>query len=216
MTEISAGAIRRAQAGDEAALTELVLSQQNYIYSIAMSILRNADDAADMTQEAFLHLFRVLPSYRGETRFTTWLYRVVVNLCYDELRRRRRCPGPAPEEAMAALPETASWADPEREAARAESREQVRAALAQLEEPYRLVLTLFYFQDLKYREIAEITRLPLNTVKSHIRRGKARLAALLSETAGVGGSPPPETAEQQRREEHRPAASSLALVAQAR
>lgn len=195
MAQPPADVIRRAKRGDEAALTALVTSQQNYIYSIAMGVFRNPEDAADMTQEAFLHLFRVLPSYRGETRFTTWLYRVVINLCYDELRRRKRRPAQSSdaEEVMGFIPETASWADPEQEVGRAETQARVRAALWQLEEPYRVALTLYFFQNLKYREIAEIMNLPLNTVKSHIYRGKVRLAELLSEPADVGQSTPPVT-----------------------
>jgi RNA polymerase sigma-70 factor (ECF subfamily) len=182
MAQPSVETIRLAQTGDEEALTELVMSQQNYVYSIAMGIFRNPEDAADAAQDAFLHLFRVLPSYRGETRFTTWLYRVVVNLCYDELRRRKRRPAPTEdgEETLARMRETAAWADPEQDATRAETQARVRAALGQLDEPYRLPLILYYFEELKYREIAEITGLPLNTVKSHIFRGKARLARILT------------------------------------
>jgi RNA polymerase sigma-70 factor (ECF subfamily) len=215
MADLSAKVIQQAQAGDEAALTELVQSQQNYIYSIAMGVFRNPEDAADMTQEAFIHLFRVLPSYRGETRFTTWLYRVVVNLCYDELRRRKRRPQPASEEAMAVMPETASWSDPEKEMTRAETQLRVRSALMQLEDPYRLVLTLYYFEGLKYREIAEVTGIPLNTIKSHIYRGKARLAELLTESADMGeDTPSPPLAALKGRSEKEPASQTrLALVA---
>ena len=67
-----------------------MVSQQQYVYSIAMSVLKHPEDAADLTQEAFVRLFRVLPQYNGESRFTTWLYRLVVNLGRDELRRRGR------------------------------------------------------------------------------------------------------------------------------
>jgi RNA polymerase sigma-70 factor (ECF subfamily) len=183
MAEPSAEVIRRAQCGDEAALSELVSSQQNYIYSIAMGIFRNPDDAAEMTQEAFIRLFRVLPTFRGDTRFTTWLYRLVVNLCYDELRYRRRRPLPAEdgEEALSLVSETASWGDPEGEALQSDTQACVQAALQRLEEPYRLCLVLYYFQGLKYREIADITGWPLNTVKSHIRRGKIEMAELLTD-----------------------------------
>lgn len=188
MAEPAPETVRRAQAGDEAALTELVLSQQNYVYSIAMGIFRNPDEAADATQEAFLRLFQVLPSFRGETRFTTWLYRLVVNLCYDELRRRKHRPmgGEGGEEALEQIAEEAPWADPDLGAERADVRERVRQALGQLEEPYRTALILYYFRELKYREIADIMGLPINTVKSHIYRGKARLAELLGADEDMG------------------------------
>src|ERR671939_1411671 len=89
MGEPSPALVARAQAGEAEALAELVQSQQTYVYSIAMSIMHNPADAADMTQEAFIRLFRSLGTYRGETKFTTWLYRLVTNICLDGLRRRR-------------------------------------------------------------------------------------------------------------------------------
>src|SRR5258708_15449870 len=90
MAEPSPALVQRAQAGDRQALSELVQSQQTYVYSIAMSLMHNPADAADMTQEAFVRLMRSLGTYRGETKFTTWLYRLVTNICLDGLRRRGR------------------------------------------------------------------------------------------------------------------------------
>src|SRR5689334_1289411 len=90
MAEPSPALVSRAQAGDRQALAELIQSQQSYVYSIAMSLMHNPADAADMTQEAFIRLMRSLGTYRGETRFTTWLYRLVTNICLDGLRRRGR------------------------------------------------------------------------------------------------------------------------------
>src|SRR5579859_3617495 len=90
MAEPSAALVKRAQAGDREAVSALVQSQQTYVYSIAMSLMHNPADAADMTQEAFIRLLRSLGSYRGETKFTTWLYRLVTNICLDGLRRRGR------------------------------------------------------------------------------------------------------------------------------
>lgn len=218
MAEPSAEIIRRAQDGDPEALTQLVVSQQQYVYSIAMSVLKDPDDAADLTQEAFIRLFRALPQYNNESRFTTWLYRLVVNLGRDELRRRGRqvplaAPAAADEELdpIATVADDDRWASPERALASRELSAEVRAALARLEEHYRLVLTLYYFDDLKYTDIAEILDIPLNTVKSHIRRGKERLAVLLE----AQEQPPaarlvPGKAEQRR---ERPAAHPFALTA---
>lgn len=186
MAEPSQELIRLAQQGDPDALNQLVHSQQHYVYSIAMSVLKNPEDAADLTQEAFMRLFRALPQYNGESRFTTWLYRLVVNLGRDELRRRGRQVAIVPpsddheQEPLATVADQDRWNDPEQALGAHELRDQVRQALDQLEEHYRLVLTLYYFDDLKYTDIAEILNMPLNTVKSHIRRGKERLAALLA------------------------------------
>jgi len=90
MAEPSPALVRRAQAGDREALSALIQSQQTYVYSIAMSLMHNPADAADMTQEAFIRLLRSLGTYRAETKFTTWLYRLVTNICLDGLRRRGR------------------------------------------------------------------------------------------------------------------------------
>lgn len=210
MAEPSRELIARAQQGEPQALSQLVLGQQHYIYSIAMSVLKNPEDAADLSQEAFIRLFRALPQYNGESRFTTWLYRLVINMCRDELRRRgRQVPiaPPAADEAesdpMATVADDDRWADPEQALDSQELRTQVRRALAQLEEHYRLVLTLYYFEDMKYTDIAEILDIPLNTVKSHIRRGKERLAILLE----TQEQPPAARAvaqPQPRREDSRP------------
>jgi len=182
--------VRRAQAGDPAALNELIMEQQHYVYSIALSVFHNSEDAADLTQEAFIRLLRALPQYNGESRFTTWLYRLVINLCRDELRRRGRqvqiVPPPddhveAEHDPLAFVADTDRAVDPLRSLSDAELRDAVRQALDQLEDHYRVALTLYYFEDLKYSDIAEILDVPLNTLKSHIRRGKERLATLLAE-----------------------------------
>jgi RNA polymerase sigma-70 factor (ECF subfamily) len=182
--------VRRAQAGDPAAITELIQSQQHYVYSIAMSVLHQPEDAADLTQEAFVRLLRVLPQYNGESRFTTWLYRMVVNLGRDELRRRGRqvlvfTPGASEDnDALDPLDSVTSddrLGDPTRALNDSELQAAIRRALTQIEPHYRIALTLFYFDDMKYTDIAEVLDLPLNTVKSHIRRGKERLAVLLGE-----------------------------------
>ena len=187
VAEPSVDIIRRAQAGEPDALTQLILSQQHYVYSIAMGVLKNPEDAADLTQDAFVRLVRALPQYTGESRFTTWLYRLVVNLGRDELRRRGRQVPVAPpsddaedQDPMSSVADDDRWADPAQALDSQELRAEVRRALAQLDEHHRLVLTLYYFDDMKYTDIAEVLDIPLNTVKSHIRRGKERLAALLT------------------------------------
>ena len=192
MAEPSPALVRRAQAGDRQALSELVQSQQTYVYSIAMSLMHNPADAADMTQEAFVRLLRSLGTYRGETKFTTWLYRLVTNICLDGLRRRGR-PVDSLDEPVSILDDAQTagerladndrWSQPEEEITLRESASEVRVAIASLPPAQRLALTLHYFEDLRYEDIAETMGLPLNTVKSHIRRGKERLALVLSDPA---------------------------------
>ncbi|HEY1011703.1 MAG TPA: RNA polymerase sigma factor, partial [Herpetosiphonaceae bacterium] len=190
MAEPSDDIIQRAQRGEPEALGALIVSQQQYIYSIAMSVLRQPEDAADLTQEACVKLLRVIGQYNGESRFTTWLYRLVLNMGRDELRRRgRRVPVLAPHaddegdlvDPLDSIADDNRWADPSEVANSTELRKEIARALERLEDHYRLALTLYYFDDLKYNDIAEILDVPLNTVKSYIRRGKERLAALLGE-----------------------------------
>src|SRR5579883_3103174 len=88
MADGSQDIVRRAQAGDPDALRELITAHQTYVYSICRGLMKNEPDAADMTQDAFVRVLRSLHTYRGETKFSTWLYRLVTNVCLDELRRR--------------------------------------------------------------------------------------------------------------------------------
>jgi RNA polymerase sigma-70 factor (ECF subfamily) len=183
MAEVSDELVRLAQAGQQDALRELIAAQQTYVYSICLGIMHQEADAADMTQEAFVRLLRSLHTYRGETKFTTWLYRLVTNVCLDELRRRGAPTVPlnASETDAPALDaaDPDPWVQPERWASAAEDAAELRRALDGLSTPQRLALTLFYFDDLRYEDIAEVMNVPLNTVKSHIRRAKERLAQLL-------------------------------------
>jgi RNA polymerase sigma-70 factor (ECF subfamily) len=156
--------------------------------------MHNPADAADMTQEAFIRLLRSLGTYRAETKFTTWLYRLVTNICLDGLRRRGRPVesldepattqgGDDTQTAGQRLADSDRWTQPEQELELRESATEVRAALNELPAAQRLALTLHYFEDMRYEDIAETMQLPLNTVKSHIRRGKERLALALSNPA---------------------------------
>jgi RNA polymerase sigma-70 factor (ECF subfamily) len=187
--------VRRAQAGDRVALGQVIAEQQTYVYSIALSLMRKPEDAADLTQEAFLRLCQVIGSYRGETKFTTWLYRLVMNLGVDLLRRRGRSKEAAFEDETIDVPDADPLVDPAEIADRHETTAQIQAALASLPTTYRVALTLYYFRELKYEEIAAVLGLPLNTVKAHIRRGKLALARQM----GAGGQHrTPDTPEEDR------------------
>jgi RNA polymerase sigma-70 factor (ECF subfamily) len=175
--------VARAQAGDVGAMTQIISEQQTYVYSIALSLMRRPEDAADLTQEAFLRLFQAIGSYRGETKFTTWLYRLVTNLGLDALRRRGRRHEAVLDDETPDVPDVDPFVDPVEILDRHETSAQVREALNDLPTAYRLALTLYYFRELKYEEIATVLNLPLNTVKAHIRRGKLALASRLKGSA---------------------------------
>jgi RNA polymerase sigma-70 factor (ECF subfamily) len=185
MAEPVSETIRRAQAGDREAIAILVAEQQRYVYSIAMSITRDPTDAADLTQDALIRFIRSIGSYRGETKLTTWLYRLVVNLGIDRLRRRGAPPIRLDDDGVDL--DVASD-DPGDDVAgsveRVEQARAVRQAIERLPDAQRLALTLHYFEDMRYEDIADVMGVPLNTVKSHIRRGKERLAVLLRPELG--------------------------------
>lgn len=180
MAEPSAETIRLAQAGDRLAIADIVSSQQRYVFSIAMTIVRDPDEAADLTQDAFIRLLRALGTYRGETKFTTWLYRLVVNFGIDRLRRRGAPPIRLDEEPDLDVASEDPGDDASLVVERGEEARLVREPLGRLPDAQRLALTLHYFEDMRYEDIAEVMGVPLNTVKSHIRRGKSRLAELLA------------------------------------
>jgi len=187
VAEPSPELIRLAQRGDRDAFAQVALSQRQYIQSIAMSIFHNNEDAEDLTQNVFIRLFRTIHQYNGESRFTTWLYRLTVNLARDELRARgRKVPtithGGGEDDdfdPVTLIEDSNTERDPQAALVQRETRDMLDHALQKLEPQYRLALTLFYFEDLKYTEIAEIMSIPLNTVKSHIRRGRERLGAII-------------------------------------
>ncbi len=180
MAEPLAETMRRAQAGDLAALAALVAEQQRYVYSIAMTITKDPTDAADLTQDALIRFVRAIGSYRGETKLSTWLYRLVVNLGIDRMRRRGAPPIRLDDEGTDIdLASDDPADDVAMLAERTEEAQLVRAAIGRLPDAQRLALTLHYFEDLRYEDIADVMGVPLNTVKSHIRRGKDRLAVLL-------------------------------------
>jgi RNA polymerase sigma-70 factor, ECF subfamily len=177
--------VQRAQGGDRQALTQLVERHQAQVYGLALAIMRNPSDAADMTQEAFVRLLRSLDSYRGDgASFNTWLHRLTVNICLDALRRNRRTPISldvrADDEPRVEPVSTDHWSEPEWRAEWRESAREVRAALKELSLPQRIALTLHYFDGSSYEQISSVMGLPMNTVKSHLLRGKQRMARLLA------------------------------------
>jgi RNA polymerase sigma-70 factor (ECF subfamily) len=172
--------VQRARQGDQVAFAALVSRHQRYVYNLAYRLLRDAQEAEDLTQEAFLRAWRGLPEYRGAAKYTTWLYRIVTNLCYNRLPGLRRQLGEDDAEALERI------AAPERETPRAqveirERRAHIQTAIEALPDKYRLVVTLFYLQEQSYQEIADVLDLPLGTVKTHLYRARERLKRALAE-----------------------------------
>jgi RNA polymerase sigma-70 factor (ECF subfamily) len=169
--------VRRFLAGDAGAATELITRHERRVYAMCLRVLGNPDDAADAAQDALLAMIRKLDGFRGEAAFTTWLYRVAMNVCYDHLRRAKRRPvlrrdddAPAPEPALDDHADAVAGAH------------DVAAALARVPEDFRVAIVLADVHDLPYDEIAKVLDLPVGTVKSRVHRGRIALAKAL----GIG------------------------------
>ena len=170
--------IRRAGQGDSDAFRQLVETYQAPVYRLALRMCGgDAALAEDAAQEAFLAAWRGLPRFRGDSRFSTWLYRLTTNAAIDCLRREKRHRGTDDLDGVE-LPDGGDT--PQETAERSETRNAVRAALCQLTDEHREVLLLRYMQELDYGEIARALRISEGTVKSRINRAKARLKELLS------------------------------------
>jgi RNA polymerase sigma-70 factor (ECF subfamily) len=159
-----------------ACLGELVRRHQTRVVGLAFRVVGRWDVAEDIGQDAFLHVYRAAPRYWPEAQFTTWLYRIVVNLCLDVKRRDRRKPLPLPEN-----PPTPTPADPSRPLEREELARRVQEAVAALPERQRMAVVLHRYEGLSYREVAAATGWSASAVESLLVRAYANLRQSLEE-----------------------------------
>ena len=171
--------IRAVLDGDTDRFEDLVHAYEKGIYNLCLRMLNDEQDAMDAAQEAFFKAFRSLPSFRGESRFSTWLYRLAGNVCLDMLRRRPNAPVLSMNDDDVPLILADASASPQEIVERRETRQTVRAALAALPEDFRQAVILRDVNGLSYEEIADVTGLELGTVKSRIYRARKKLAAVL-------------------------------------
>lgn len=177
-----AAVIARASDGDRAAFAQLMEHYQRACYGLAWRLLGDPDRAADATQDAFVHAYNAIGSYRGGV-FRSWLLRITANASYDILRRQQRRPTsplPDPEEGAAELPDPAAI-DPTVEATRGELYRHLERALRLLPPDQRTAVVLCDVYGMDYNEVAAMTESALGTVKSRIHRGRLRLRELLAE-----------------------------------
>jgi RNA polymerase sigma factor (sigma-70 family) len=151
-----------------------MLPLMNDAYNLARWLVQNEADARDMVQEAFLRAFKFFGGVRGETG-RAWLLRIVRNVCYDHLRKRKVH---SSEAELENIPDDSS---PETDLELKSDIAAVRAALASLPEDFRTVLVLREMEELSYREISEITQVPIGTVMSRLARGRQQLAESLKQ-----------------------------------
>ena len=173
--------IRRCQRGDRLAIEVLIRRFQNYVYRLCYLVMRNEQDAEDMTQETFIRAFRALPRFeiRKGTSFEAWLYRIAINACRSRMRRKwyQVLPWPEPAPQMVAEPE----AQPERQMLQGEQRDWILEAIDHLGDKHRLVVILRYYAGLSNEEIARTLDIPSGTVRSRLHIARQRLRDLLAE-----------------------------------
>ncbi len=188
--------IRCAQRGDGEAFRQLVEAYQTQVYRLALRMCGESA-ADDVTQEAFLAAWRALPDFRGDCRFSTWLYRLTTNAGIDWLRREKRHRS-TDDVTELELPDDAP--SPQEQAEQSETQSAVRRALSRLSEEHRQVLLLRYMQELDYGEIAAALDVSEGTVKSRINRAKSKLRELLGGGNFFAGTAVLPTEERERRE----------------
>jgi RNA polymerase sigma-70 factor (ECF subfamily) len=170
--------VARAQQGDTAAFETLVDLHAKYVYNLALRVVQNPQEAEDLAQEAFLRAWRGLPSFRGQSKFSTWLYRIVTNLCYTQIPRiKRDLISLIPDEEAVRLPDVRLV--PEERVLDTELRIYLQHIIEELPESYRLLITLRHLQNLSYKEISQVTGMPLGTVKTGIFRARQMLKIAL-------------------------------------
>lgn len=176
---------RLQQEADATAFDQLVHRWREPVRRLGFRMVGDAHRADDVAQETFLRIYAKRAEFRPDSRFSTFLWRVALNLCHDELRRRQRRRESPMDELEAEAPEQSFGESAEPGPAlrleAAESAESVRQALQRLPEPYRVVVILRHYEGLKLREIADVLEIPEGTVKSRMAEALERLAPLLAE-----------------------------------
>ena len=167
--------LRASLEGETEAWGEIISRYKDAVFGLCLGFLRNRADAEDLTHDAFIRAYVNLRRYNLEKRFSTWMFTIAANLCRNRLRYRRNHP-------VAELPaQIRGGTDPAKIVAADDRHAAIREALNELPYGYRAPLVLRYYNDLPYREIAEILAIPEGTVKTRIHRGKAMLKQRMEE-----------------------------------
>ena len=178
--------VRKAQKGDTLAFEELVARHRDKIYARAYSMMRNEDEALDLSQEAWIKAWQRLTQFQGESSFATWMTRIVINLCLDQLRRHKRLRAESIEEmneesgGVERQMEPVTF-NPTERLERGELRARIDQAMAQLSHEHRTVLVLHEFEEMEYKQIAKVMGCSIGTIMSRLFYARRRLAGLLAD-----------------------------------
>ena len=178
--------VRAAQSGDMMAFEELVARHRDKIYGRAFSMMRNEEEAIDLSQEAWVKAWQRLAQFHGESSFATWLTRITINLCLDQLRRQKRVRAESIEE----MDEESGGVErqmpvvtvnPTERLERGELRQRIDVALGKLSDDHRTVLVLHEFEEMEYKEIAKAIGCSIGTVMSRLFYARRKMASLLAD-----------------------------------
>jgi RNA polymerase sigma-70 factor (ECF subfamily) len=178
--------VKAARRGDMRAFEELVARHRDKIFARAFSMMRNEEDAVDLSQEAWVKGWQRLKQFQGESSFATWMTRIVINLCLDQLRRQKR----HRIESIEGLDEESGGVErqmpvvtvnPTERLERGELREKIDGAMGKLSEEHRTVLVLHEFEEMEYKEIAKTVDCSIGTVMSRLFYARRKMAALLAD-----------------------------------
>jgi RNA polymerase sigma-70 factor (ECF subfamily) len=174
--------VERARAGDRTAFADLVRIHQDEVFTLALRLVADRELAADVTQDALVRAWRAMPRFRGDAKFSTWLYRITVNTAWTALRRDRRHRS-EPLDSLGEEPASTGLA-PEQAGIAADSSVRLRAALAELSEPLRIVVVLKDVYDWSHPEIAEHLDITVTAAKVRLHRGRKQLREILEHEVG--------------------------------
>ena len=178
--------VRAAQKGDTDAFEELVVRHRDKIYARAFSMMRNEEEAIDLSQEAWVKGWQRLVQFQGDSSFATWITRIVINLCLDELRKQKR----RRTESIEEMDEESGGVErqmpvvttnPTERLERGELRQRIDQALTQMSNEHRTVLVLHEFEEMEYKEIAKAMDCSIGTVMSRLFYARRKLASLLAD-----------------------------------
>jgi len=163
--------VERCRRGDEGAFQELVDRYKDLVFALIARTVQDRSRAEDLAQDVFLRIHRGLPYFRGEARLSTWIYRIVANVCVQDHTR--------PAVALVFDPVVVDPSVPDRQFGDLELRDRLEKAIARLPANYRLLVAAHYLRGIQYEELAEALQLPLGTVKTQLHRAKQQLRRLL-------------------------------------
>ena len=173
--------IDQIRQGNQEAYRILVDRHKNYIYTLLFRELGHRETAEDLAQEVFIKLYRYLPHFRGESKFTTWMYRLAINTLTDYRRSQQRKPLTSLIDSIKSRFRSPAEEEPEERLVLKEEQLEVQKVLSKMKDNYRIILELYHMRQLSYQEIADILEIPIRTVETRLYRAKQQFERLWTE-----------------------------------